>query len=113
MGFGGGAAPSGSGSLLSVAASPSTLCQVFHDAMEAADYAIADAEARIDRRFGRTTRVLAGKYIAVVVLGVPIAWLINGRRFDGIALAGLGAGLIVYAVVDVVRSRVRRSRRAP
>jgi len=78
--------------------------------MEAADYAIARAEAVVDRKIGHDARVRLGRLCGAAVLGAPLAWFIAGRRWDGVAIGGLAAGVALFAVVDVFRSIVRARR---
>ena len=81
-----------------------------HQAMEAAGYAIAQAENSADRIIGRGARLVLGRLCAAAVLGAPVAWYIAGMHWNSVACAGLFAGIALYALLDAVRSAVRRAR---
>ena len=78
--------------------------------MEAADYALRRIEERVDEIVGTPVREALGRYCAVVVIGVPIAWAVPGFHWERTSTFGLAAGLVLFAVLDVVRL-VRRDRR--
>ncbi len=79
--------------------------------MEAADYAITRAEESVDRAVGRGVRVWLTRILCATILGAPVAWFIEGRHWDRIAVGGLAAGVALFAVLDVIRSIVRERRK--
>jgi hypothetical protein len=80
---------------------------LFRDAMDAAAFALTQVEANLDRIIGREARLAFGRYLAVVVIGVPIAWAFTGFHWETTSTYGLIAGLVLYALVDIVRTLTR------
>jgi hypothetical protein len=78
-------------------------------AREAAEFAVAAFERRIDAAIGEPARRAIGRYAAVLVIGLPVA-LIAGTVLDGGHVRwtwpttwGLLAGIALVALVDVLR----------
>ena len=80
-------------------------------AFEAAEYALAQFEERIDRIVGRTVRLVAGRYAALLFIGVPVAWALNAFHWGTPARLGLIGGVFLYAVVDIGKYAVSWKRR--
>ncbi len=76
---------------------------MLREAMDAADHVLMRLETRLDGTIGRSMRLALGRYAAVIVLGVPVAWAISGFKWDRTSTLGLFAGLILYAIIDVAR----------
>ncbi len=71
--------------------------------MAVADLVIMSIEAKLDKAIGRELRLAFGRYASVVAIGIPIAWAIPGFRWDQTSTYGLLAGVLLYALVDIVR----------
>jgi hypothetical protein len=84
---------------------------MWHRALKAADYAVTAWEARVDAAIGRPARRALERYVSLVLLGIPIAWVGAGLRWNGIAFAGLAVGVGLYAVLDASRRAVSAVRR--
>jgi hypothetical protein len=82
------------------------------EALDSADLVITGWEARADRAIGRTKRRAVERYVSLVILGIPIAWIGAGLRFDRVAAAGLAVGIALYAVIDVTRITLRAAKDA-
>lgn len=83
----------------------------FHEAMEAAEYAIARAEASLDDAIGRRTRITLGRCVGAAILGLPVAWFGAGMQWNATAFGGLAAGVALFALIDSIRMRSRRGKR--
>jgi hypothetical protein len=70
---------------------------------EAAEYALGRCEAFLDDRIGRTARLAVGRYTALLFIGVPLAWAINNFHWGTPSKLGLVGGVLLYAIVDIVR----------
>jgi hypothetical protein len=79
--------------------------------MDAADFLLSRFERRVDGWIGRGMRLALGKYASVVVIGVPLAWAVEGFHWDRTAALGLVAGLVLFAVLDGLKSIVKAARR--
>jgi hypothetical protein len=73
-------------------------------ALDAADYALTQCELRLDRIAGRATRLVAGRYAALVFIGAPIAWAFRSFHWDRFATLGLVGGVLLYAIVDLCKA---------
>jgi hypothetical protein len=71
--------------------------------MEAAEYAIARAEASLDRVIGHRTRILLGRCASAAFLGAPVAWFGAGMQWNGVSFGGLAVGVALFALSDVPR----------
>jgi len=76
--------------------------------MEAADYAIARTEEKVDRAIGKRARTVLERCSCAAILGAPLAWFLAGRHWDAIAFAGLALGVLLFATIDLIRAAVRR-----
>lgn len=72
-------------------------------AFDAAEYVLMGLEARLDRIVGHTTRLVAGRYAALLIIGVPLAWALNDFHWGVPARLGLIGGVILYAIVDFAK----------
>jgi hypothetical protein len=79
----------------------------FREALEAAEYAVARAEASLDDALGRRTRIMLGRCASAAALGTPVAWFAAGMHWNAVAFGGLAAGVGLFALIDAVRSRPR------
>jgi hypothetical protein len=70
-------------------------------ALDAADYALRQFEARLDGIAGRTARVVVGRYAALFFIGVPLAWALNAFHWGSPSRLGLIGGVLLYAIVDI------------
>jgi hypothetical protein len=84
---------------------------MFREAMDAADFLLTRFERKLDEAIGRGLRLALGRYASVIIIGVPLAWLIEGRHWDRTAEIGLFAGLVLFAILDGIKRLVKR--RAP
>jgi hypothetical protein len=69
-------------------------------AIDAAEYFLMGLEARLDRIVGHTTRLALGRYAALLIIGVPLAWALNDFHWGVPAKLGLVGGMLLYAIVD-------------
>jgi ABC-type Fe3+ transport system permease subunit len=83
---------------------------MLREAMEAADFLLSRFERRLDDAIGRPLRLALGRYASCTVIGVPLAWAINGFRFDRTAWIGLIFGLVLFACIDGVKMLVSSRR---
>ncbi len=74
-------------------------------ALEAAEYAIASFEAKIDAKIGRAARRTLGRYLVVVMIGIPVAWVACGFTFTRDGFFGIVAGVVLYALLQPFRIR--------
>jgi hypothetical protein len=81
------------------------------EAGDAADFVITEWEHRLDRRIGERNRRTLARYGSLLIIAVPVAWIGAGFHFNSTALAGSLAGISLYAIIDLARTFVTRSRR--
>jgi hypothetical protein len=81
------------------------------EASEAADFLITEWEHRLDRRIGERNRRTVTRYVSLILIAVPVAWVGAGFHLNSTALAGFTAGIGLYAAIDIFRTFVARSRR--
>jgi ABC-type Co2+ transport system permease subunit len=84
---------------------------MFREALDAADFLLTRFERKLDEAIGRNVRLALGRYASVVVIGVPLAWAIEGFRWDRTAALGLLAGLILFAILDGLKTALKTRRR--
>ncbi len=77
---------------------------MFREAMHAAAFALMRFEAGVDSAIGRNLRLAFGRYAAVLFIGTPIAWAVPGFHWDSTSTYGLLAGVVLYALIDIVRT---------
>ncbi len=80
---------------------------------EIADELLEHQERRLDRRIGRGRRLALFRYAGIIIVGVPIAYCVDGFRWDATAAAGLAAGIALYGAVDVTRALMRAKGGSP
>ncbi len=80
---------------------------MLRDAMEAADYLLRDVERAIDRVVGEPVRRALSRYASAFILAVPIAWIGGGMHWNATSGYGLLGGMLLFAVLDAVRQRMR------
>lgn len=86
---------------------------MFREAMQAAAFVLMRFEAGVDRAIGPNLRLAFGRYAAVVFLGTPIAWAVPGFRWDSTSTYGLLAGVMLYALIDIIRTVLRAGDKPP
>ncbi len=80
--------------------------------MRAAELTISAWEAKADRKIGRDKRRACERYCSLALIGIPVAYLGAGLRFDAVAGAGLAVGIGLYAIIDVTRAAFTAAKRA-
>lgn len=80
-------------------------------AFEAAEFAIAEAERRVDERIGISARKTLGRYLCAATLGIPTAYIAGGMRWNALTWAGFALGMALFALLDTLRA-IWRDRRA-
>ena len=90
----------------------SDVWRALREAISAAEYVIAQSERRLDGAIGKPLREAIGRYASVMTIGIPIAWAVPGLRWTHASTYGLIAGVVLYAVLDVLRVRERLKRRS-
>lgn len=58
-------------------------------------------ESRLDRIVGHTARLAVGRYTALLVIGVPVAWALDDFHWGVPARVGLIGGVLLFAIVDL------------
>jgi len=81
---------------------------MFGPALEAAEYAVASLEARIDRRIGVAARLAIGRYLTVIAIGIPVAWVVCDFKLTRDGMLGIAAGAVLFAMLRPFASRARK-----
>jgi ABC-type Fe3+ transport system permease subunit len=81
---------------------------MFGPALEAAEYAVASVEARIDRTIGASARLAIGRYLTVIAIGIPVAWVVCDFKFTRDGMLGIAAGVVLFTLLRPFTTRARK-----
>lgn len=81
---------------------------VLREALSAAEYFVNGLERGLDERIGRSRRQTLARYVGLLSIGVPFAWLVQGLHWTVASTGGLIAGIFLYGAIDIARSVNRR-----
>jgi hypothetical protein len=78
---------------------------MYGPAFEAAEYAIASFEAKLDAKIGRGLRLALGRYLGVVAIGLPVAWVVCDFKWTRDGFIGIAAGVALFALLEPLKRR--------
>ena len=78
---------------------------MFGPALEAAEYAVAAAEAKLDAKIGRGLRRALGRYLGAIVIGLPVAWVVCDFKWTRDGFIGIAVGVALFALLEPLKKR--------